>query len=123
MATTLDGDSESNRLITWPPVTNKKTEIEGYFFKNFKMGDFNPWRTLLEPHFIIPESLVASCSVVSARIAEGMLHFPNNDRYTVDRLIDRYFDRKAHQPDISWSAWGSCKHTYNRQKRWMHRMS
>ena len=30
------------------------------------MGNFNLRRTLLEPYFIIPESLVAFCSVVSA---------------------------------------------------------
>ena len=33
------------------------------------MVDFNPWKTLPEPYFIIPESLVAPCTVVFARIA------------------------------------------------------
>ena len=54
----------SDILEKRPLAANKKLEIEGYLFKNCKTGDFNPWRTLLEPHFIIPESLVAFCSVV-----------------------------------------------------------
>ena len=41
-------------------------EIEGYLFKNCKMGDYNLWRTLAEPHFIIPKRLVAFCTVVFA---------------------------------------------------------
>ena len=47
----------------------RKTEIEGYIFKNCRTGNFNPLRTLLESYFIIPESLLAYCAVVFAQIA------------------------------------------------------
>ena len=45
---------------------DEKPKIDRYYFRNCKTGDFNPWRTLLEPHSIIPESVVAFCSVVLA---------------------------------------------------------
>ena len=46
----------------------QRTKIEGYFFKNYKTGSFNPCRTLLEPYFIIRASLVASCVVGLAKM-------------------------------------------------------
>ena len=61
-------DGRTSTLIyRWPSAANENLEIEGYLFKNSKMGYFNLWRTLLEPHFIIPESLVAPCAVVLKR--------------------------------------------------------
>ena len=61
----------------------QKTEIEGYLFKNCKTGDFNPWRTLAELHFIIPVSLVAFCGVIFARIANEQKNKQTNELNTV----------------------------------------
>ena len=52
--------SREQQLIKWPSAANEKPNIEGYLFKSCKMGNFNPWRTLLEPYLINAESLVPS---------------------------------------------------------------
>ena len=61
------------------------------------MGDFNPWRTLLEPHFIIPESLVASCAVVFARIVNEQT---NNEQTNKLNYIYR-----LSKGDRGWNPW------------------
>ena len=39
-------------------------DVEGYLPKKSQTDDFNPWRTLPEPYFVSPESLVVPFAVV-----------------------------------------------------------
>ena len=60
---------------TWPKTENNwRISLQ----ELRKMGDFNPWRTPLEPHFIITESLVAPCAVVFAWIASEQTNKQTN---------------------------------------------
>ena len=76
----------------------RKLKIERYLFKNCKMGDFNSWRTFLEPQFIIPESSVEPRAVVFAQIMNEQTNKQTNKlnyiyrcRYVMHNIMFRNY--------------------------------